>query len=365
MKSFGETLWNSLPIPAFLLDPGDIISEVNPAAELFLNASVRSLRGQPMFDTLAIDAPLEDAFRRVRTDQSSLFINTADVGSGERPPVQCNIQIAPMIGMPGFVLLIMEPRQIADRLNRAHSVKSAAKSAIGMAEMLAHEIKNPLAGITGAAQLLSMNLSGEDQEMTDLIVAETRRILKLLEQVEQFGNLRPPERRAVNIHDLLDRARKTAQVGFAANMRVVEDYDPSLPSTWVDGDQMLQVFQNLLKNAAQAARNERGTITIRTFYDTSLRLRRKDGTAALPLQVEIVDDGPGIPPEIASEIFEPFVSGRENGTGLGLALVSKIISDHDGWVSVNSVPGRTVFRISLPVAPKDEGVEVPKSSGEG
>jgi two-component system nitrogen regulation sensor histidine kinase GlnL len=286
------------------------------------------------------------------------------VSSGDRPPVQCNIQIAPMIGMPGFVLLIMEPRQIADRLNRSHSVKTAAKSAIGMAEMLAHEIKNPLAGITGAAQLLSMNLSGEDQEMTDLIVGETRRILKLLEQVEQFGNLRPPERRAVNIHDLLDRARKSAQVGFAANMRVVEEYDPSLPPTWVDGDQLLQVFQNLLKNASQAAGNNGGTITIRTFYDTSLRLRRKDGTAPLPLQVEIVDDGPGIPPEIAGEIFEPFVSGRENGTGLGLALVSKIISDHDGWISVDSVPGRTVFRISLPVAPKDGGAEPAKSTGD-
>jgi len=365
MRHFGETLWNSLPIPAFLLDPGDIISEVNPAAELFLNASSRSLRGQPVFDTLAIDAPLEDAFKRVRTDQSSLFINTADVGSGGRPPVQCNIQIAPMIGMPGFVLVIMEPRQIADRLGRAYSVKTAAKSAIGMAEMLAHEIKNPLAGITGAAQLLSMNLSGEDQEMTDLIVGETRRILKLLEQVEQFGNLRPPEKRSVNIHDLLDRARKSAQVGFAANMKVIETYDPSLPSTWVDGDQMLQVFQNLLKNAAQAAGKEGGTITIHTFYDTSLRLRRKDGTAPLPLQVEIIDDGPGLPPELAAHVFEPFVSGRENGTGLGLALVSKIISDHDGWINVNSVPGRTVFRISLPVAPKDdEGDETRKSTGE-
>jgi two-component system nitrogen regulation sensor histidine kinase GlnL len=266
------------------------------------------------------------------------------------------MQIAPMIGMPGFVLLLMETRSVADRLNRAHSAKSAAKSAIGMAEMLAHEIKNPLAGITGAAQLLSMNLEGDDRDLTDLIVGEARRIVKLLEQVEQFGNLSPPDRKAVNVHDLLDRARKSAMVGFAANMRFVEEYDPSLPSTWADGDQMLQVFQNLLKNAAEAAGKSGGTIRIRTFYEMSLRLRRKDGSqASLPLQVEIIDDGPGIPPEIAQEIFEPFVSGRENGTGLGLALVSKIVSEHDGWISVDSVPGRTVFRISLPVAPKDSG----------
>lgn len=354
MNTFQENLWQSLPIPAFLMDPGDVIAEVNPAAEGFLNASARSVRGAPIFDVLAIDAPLDDQFRRVRIDQSSLFMNNVDVGSGNSAPVNCNVQMAPMTGMPGFVLMLMEPRIIADRLGRSLSVKSAARSAIGMAEMLAHEIKNPLAGITGAAQLLSMNLANDDLELTDLIVSETRRIVKLLEQVEQFGNLRLPERSAVNIHDLLDRAKKSAAVGFAAHMKIIEDYDPSLPSTWVDSDHMLQVFLNLLKNAAEASRGAPGTIRIRTFYDMALRLRRKDGTAALPLQVEIIDDGPGLPPEIAAEVFEPFVSGRENGTGLGLALVSKIISDHEGWISVDSVPGRTVFRISLPVVPRGD-----------
>ncbi|NND21858.1 MAG: PAS domain-containing protein [Silicimonas sp.] len=353
MNAFQETLWQSLPVPAFLLDPGDVIAEVNPEGEIFLNASARSVRGAPVFDILAIDAPLDDQFQRVRSDQSSLFMNNVDVGTGQSAPVNCNIQMAPMTGMPGFVLVLMEPRMIADRLGRSMSAKSAARSAIGMAEMLAHEIKNPLAGITGAAQLLSMNLSNGDLELTDLIVAETRRIVALLEQVEQFGNLRPPERRAVNVHDILDRARKSAAVGFAAHMTIVEEYDPSLPPTHVDGDQMVQVFLNLLKNAAEATRGAPGTIRLRTFYDMSLRLRRKDGTAALPLQIEIIDDGPGLPPEIAAQAFEPFVSGRENGTGLGLALVSKIISEHDGWVSVDSGPGRTVFRISLPVAPRE------------
>mgnify|MGYP001813987702 FL=1 len=364
MNAFQENLWMSLPIPAFLLDPGDVIAEVNPAAESFMNASARQLRGSPVFDTLAIAAPLDEQFRRVRADHSSLFMNNVDVGSGNAAPINCNIQMAPMSGMPGFVLVLMEPRMIADRLGRSLSVKSAAKSAIGMAEMLAHEIKNPLAGITGAAQLLSMNLPPEDLELTDLIVNETRRIVKLLEQVEQFGNLRPPERKAVNIHDLLDRARKSASVGFAAHMKIVEQYDPSLPPTWVDGDQILQVFLNLIKNASEAAGGQAGTITLRTFYDMSLRLRRKDGTAALPLQVEIRDDGPGLPPEISTEIFEPFVSGRENGTGLGLALVSKIISDHEGWISVDSTPGHTVFRISLPVAPRENGGSTTAEGGK-
>jgi len=351
---FHDALWTSMPVPAFIVGPGDIILAANPAAELFLNASARSLVGVPIFDRVTIDAPLDTAFARVRRDNAALFINAVDVSGGNAAPVTCNIQIAPMSRHDDHVLLMLETQHLSDRLGRAHSLKSSARSAIGMAEMLAHEIKNPLAGITGAAQLLAMNLPPADQELTDLIVEESRRIVALLEQVEQFGNLRPPVRQAVNIHDLLDRARKSANISYAAHMRIVEDYDPSLPSTFVDGDQLLQVFLNLIKNAAEATKGQAGTIRLRTFYDQSLRLRRADGGGnPLPLQVEIIDDGPGIAPEIAADIFEPFVSGRENGTGLGLALVSKIITDHDGWITVDSVPGRTVFRLSLPVAPKE------------
>lgn len=347
------TLWASLPVPAIILDGADNAVEVNPAAELFLNLSTRALKGQPLFDRLAIDAPLEEVFARVRVNQSSLYINDVDVGTGERAPVICNLQAAPVADSPDHVLLLISPREFAERIGRGQGMKHAARSAIGMAEMLAHEIKNPLAGITGAAQLLSMNLSAEDVELADLIVAETRRILKLLEQVEQFGNLRPPETRAVNIHDLLDRARRSALLGFAAHMTILEDYDPSLPPTLGDADQLLQVLLNLLRNAAEATGGKSGTIRLHTFYDHSLRLRRVGGGGIpLPLQIEIIDDGPGIPPEIAESIFDPFVSGRENGTGLGLALVSKIVADHGGWITADSAPGRTVFRLSLPVAPK-------------
>jgi two-component system nitrogen regulation sensor histidine kinase GlnL len=350
-------IWASLPFPTLLIDRAARILEANPAAETFLNTSAKALRGQPVLDRLAINAPMEDALARARANQSPLNINDVEVTSGERPPVQCTIHLAPMHDNPDVVMLILSPRELADRLGRSMGVKTAARSAIGMAEMLAHEIKNPLAGISGAAQLLSMNLAPEDQELTDLIVEETRRIVKLLEQVEQFGNLRPPDRKPVNIHDALDRARRSALVGFAAHMTIAEDYDPSLPPTMADNDQLMQVFLNLIKNAAEACFNG-GTIRLRTFYDLSLRVRRKDGiSAALPLQVEIIDDGPGIKPEIAASIFEPFVSGRENGTGLGLALVSKIISDHDGWISVDSTPGRTVFRVSLPMAPREKKKE--------
>ncbi len=350
-------IWASLPFPTLLIDQATTILEANPAAETFLNTSQKALRGQPVFDRLAIEAPMEEALSRVRANQSPLNINDVDVTTGDRPPLQCTVHLAPMHDNPGIVMLILSPRELADRLGRSMGAKTAARSAIGMAEMLAHEIKNPLAGISGAAQLLSMNLPPEDQEMTDLIVEETRRIVKLLEQVEQFGNLRPPDRKPVNIHDALDRARKSALVGFAAHMTILEDYDPSLPPTFADSDQLMQVFLNLIKNAAEACK-QGGTIRLHTFYDLSLRLRRKDGaSAALPLNVEVIDDGPGIPPELASNIFEPFVSGRENGTGLGLALVSKIVNDHEGWITVDSAPGRTVFRVSLPMAPREKQKE--------
>ena len=356
----GDTLWASLPLPAFVLDAGDRIERVNPAAEIFLNASARSLHGAPVWDIVMVDAPLEQAFARIRAGRAPLYINDVDVGGGDRPPVQCNLQIAPMgedDAAGDRVLLLISPRELAHRVGSSKSAGTAARSAIGMAAMIAHEIKNPLAGITGAAQLLSMRLSAEDREMTDLIVEESRRIVTLLEQVEQFGNLRPPALGPVNLHDVLDRARRSAAVGFGAHMTIEERYDPSLPATLADADQLLQVFQNLLRNAAEA-QPEGGRIVLRTYYETSLRLRRPDGgVAALPLQVAIEDDGPGIAPEIAEGLFEPFVSGRENGTGLGLALVSKIVTQHGGWLSVDSVPGRTVFRVSLPMAPRRDGSE--------
>ena len=343
-----DAIWASLPVPAFVLDDRDMIIRINPAAEGFLMTSSKALIGQPVWDKLAVNAPLEEAFLRARANNAPLFVNDVDVGNGERAPMQCNLQVSPLVGQAGHMLMLISPRELAGRMTQNSSVKAAAKSAIGMAEMLAHEIKNPLAGITGAAQLLSMTLGSEDLELTDLIVSESRRIVALLERVEQFGNIVAPDLRPVNLHDVLDRARRSAMLGFAAHMALVEDYDPSLPLALGDADQLLQVVLNLLKNAAEAAGGKPGTIRLHTYYEQSLRVRGGDGTEkALPLQIEIIDDGPGLPPEIAEDVFDPFVSGRENGTGLGLALAAKIISDHDGWISVNSVPGRTVFRISL------------------
>ncbi len=348
-------IWSALPVPAMLIgldarSGEEMVLDCNPACEQFLMLSSRAMAGRPLFEKLAIAAPMEDALARTRRNRSALFINDVDVGTGSRAPVTCNLQLAPIPDQPDVVLMLMSPREIAGRLNQAGASKAAVKSASGMAAMLAHEIKNPLAGISGAAQLLSMNLRNGDLELTDLIVEETRRILALLQQFEEFGDQRPPVCVPVNIHDVLERARRSARLGFAAHMKLGESYDPSLPPVWGDADQLLQVFLNLLKNAAEA-QPDGGTILIRTYFEQSLRVRGRDGRdVALPLNVEIIDDGPGLPPDIAADVFDPFVSGRENGTGLGLALVSKIVSGHDGWIAVESVPGRTVFRVSLPLA---------------
>ncbi|MCX7888248.1 MAG: ATP-binding protein [Rhodobacteraceae bacterium] len=344
-------IWSTLPVPTFLIGADDRTVAANPAAEAFFNLSERALCRTPLSGRLAAGVDLANVLARVRANRSDLFVNDVGVIASGGRQVRCSLMAAPVDGGDGAVMLLVQPADNAERLGLGRQPRAAARSAVGMAEMLAHEIKNPLAGIAGAAQLLSMSLRAEDRELTDLIVAETRRIVKLLDQVDQFGKLRPPERRAVNIHNLLDRARRSAELGFAAHMHFVEDYDPSLPLSCGDADQLLQVFLNILKNAAQAAGKDGGTIRLRTFYDVALRLRRPDGTEQpLPLQVEIADDGPGIPEAIAGQIFEPFVSGRENGTGLGLALVSRILADHGAWISVESAPGRTVFRVSLPAA---------------
>ncbi|WP_227268036.1 two-component system sensor histidine kinase NtrB [Roseobacter weihaiensis] len=349
-----NALWASLPVPTLLVDAENLIVDINSAAEGFLNVSAKAIRNMPVWDQIAVNDPLETAFARARETHTPLFVNDVDVGSGSRAPMQSDLQVAPLAGKPGYMILMISPRELAGRMTQNYSVKSAAKSAIGMAEMLAHEIKNPLAGITGAAQLLSMNLGAEDLELTDLIVEESRRIVKLLGQVEQFGNLSVPDFQPVNIHDVLDRARRSALLGFGADMKIVEDYDPSLPLAYGDPDQLLQVVLNLLKNASEAAGKGGGTIRLHSYFEHSFRLRRSDGSGqSLPLQIEIIDDGPGLPENIKGDVFDPFVSGKENGTGLGLALVSKIISDHNGWISVTSVPGKTVFRISLARAPKD------------
>jgi two-component system nitrogen regulation sensor histidine kinase GlnL len=349
MNTASDSLWAALPMPAVRIDTHGRIMRANPAAEALMVMSERALEGHFLWDRLPMDQDISAALQRIANHGTAVTLADLRVRPTGQPGQNCRLQLAPM---DGDILCLIDLHGDLGRMERDAQAQSAARSAAGMAAMLAHEIKNPLAGIVGAAQLLEMGLSPQDQELTGMIVEETRRIVKLLEQVEQFGNLRPPKRRAVNIHDVLDRARHSARLGHAAHMMITAEYDPSLPLAHADPDQLVQVFLNLLKNAAEASADRAGHIRLRTWYDAGLRRRDRNGvTVALPLQIEISDDGPGITPDLAAQVFQPFVSGRENGTGLGLALVSKVIGDHDAWIALDSRPGHTAFRIALPLAP--------------
>nr|WP_245155614.1 ATP-binding protein [Paracoccus ravus] len=352
-------------MPAVIFDRQGRIAGMNDLAESFLNISRRSAMGHAieepeMLKRLRIVPPISEILERVREGHDAL--NRSGVrfeigdGLGGHADRIATVHAGPVPSPEGGVVILIATGESSGRLGQGRAVRSAARSAIGMAEMLAHEIKNPLAGIRGAAQLIGMNLAPEDRDLTDLIVAESRRIVELLDQVERFGDTSAPKLSEVNIHDVLERVRRSAAVGFGKGLKIVPDYDPSLPPALADNDQLVQVCLNLVKNAAEAIKRdgrETGTIRMRSFYDGTLRMAPTEAEPhgrSLPLQIEIEDDGPGIPESIADQVFEPFVSGRENGTGLGLALVSKIITDHGAWIALDSRPGRTVFRISLPKA---------------
>ncbi len=346
-----EPIWASLPVPALLLDADDQIVDMNPACEDFLGASARSTKGTIVWQRLDVEQTVQDGLNRMRANRAPLFVNDVEIRKWDKVPSQCTLQMAPVVGQDNMYLLVISPREFASQLTFSNSARLAVKSAIGMAELLAHEIKNPLAGIIGAAQLLSMKIGLEAFELSDHIVNESRRIEKLLQQVEQFGDLSSPNFQSTNIHDVLARVRQSALLGFGSHVQIAEEYDPSLPLARCDPDQMVQVFLNLMKNSAEVVSTESGRITIRTFFEHSYSSRRNDGSQqSLPLHVELIDNGPGISDKIKSEMFNPFVSSKKNGSGLGLALVSKIIADHDGWIAVSSRPGKTVFRVSLPRA---------------
>jgi two-component system nitrogen regulation sensor histidine kinase GlnL len=345
-----EQVWNALPQPALVIGPDDAVTAANPAAESFFSASAAQLAGKTLTDFAGASSRIADLVGRGRGGALSLADHNVDVTMPDGRTRSVDLQVAALEPSGKTVLVLFQPRSIAEQMDRTLTHRAAARSVSGLAAMLAHEIKNPLAGISGAAQLLEMTLGDPERELTTLIRDETKRVEKLIERVEAFGDTRPVPKEPVNIHDIIDRARRAAEAGFASHVRFFVEYDPSLPPVPGDADQLMQVFQNLLKNAAEATPKVGGVIQLRTSYSPGVSIASVGGgRESLPLLVTVQDNGSGVPPEIKHDIFEPFVTSKATGSGLGLALVSKIVTDHGGVIECESEPGRTVMKLRLPV----------------
>jgi two-component system nitrogen regulation sensor histidine kinase GlnL len=356
-------LLSALPDPVIALDRGDIVRFVNPAAEQFFGSSAAALSGHPLTEIVSPQSPIFTLLEAVRRSGGSIAEYDVPLEGPRFAPRSVTIQGAPTGEGSDLIVVSLHERAMADKMDRQETHRNAARSVTAMAAMLAHEVKNPLSGIRGAAQLLEQDMDEAGRELTQLICDETDRIVALVDRMEAFSEHAPIRHVAVNIHEVLDRVRKIAQSGFARHVRVTEEYDPSLPPVHGDRDLLLQVFLNLVKNAAEAAAEAGGEIALTTAYRHGLRLAVPGGEARrhLPLMVAVADNGSGIPDHLKPHLFDPFVTTKRNGTGLGLALVAKVIGDHGGVIEFESQPRRTVFRVFLPVF---TSAEVPQDGSE-
>lgn len=350
---FGAVL-GALPDAVLVIDDDDRIAYVNPAAEQLFDSSSVNLVGVPATSLLPKDSPLFSLVAQVRRGNISVSEDGVNIGSPRIGTRFATLRAGPL-GDSRRVVVTIHERSIARKIDQQLVHRGAARSVTAMAAMLAHEVKNPLSGIRGAAQLLEQSCAEPDRELTRLICDETDRICALVDRMEVFADDRPLERDPVNIHQVLEHVRKLAQNGFGKNLRYVERYDPSLPPVLGNRDQLVQVFLNLAKNAVEASPPQGGEITFSTAYQHGVRLAVPGSRSrvSLPLVVTVEDNGEGIPEELRPHLFDPFVTTKKNGTGLGLALVAKVIGDHGGVIEFDSRPRRTVFRVMLPIAGRD------------
>jgi two-component system nitrogen regulation sensor histidine kinase GlnL len=349
-----DMLLAALPHPILVLAEDNRIVYANAAAESFLSTSLAMLKRQTLDDVIAFGCPLLALVGQVR--RTGATVN--EYGVEMTTPKFSGPKLIDVYGgfipdQPGLLLLMIQQRSMAQMIERQLTHRAAARSVSGMAAVLAHEIKNPLSGIRGAAQLLEPDLSDEDRALTQLICSETDRIRALVDRMEVFGDERPLAKEPLNIHDVLDHVRKLAEAGFGRGLRFIEEYDPSLPSVPGNRDKLVQALLNLVKNAAEAIGEDRdhGRIILQTSFRPGVRLSVPGSNArvSLPLAIQIEDNGAGIPEHIRAHLFDPFVTTKRTGTGLGLALVAKIIGDHGGIIECDSEPRRTIFRVLLPM----------------
>ncbi|MSP67989.1 MAG: PAS domain-containing protein [Alphaproteobacteria bacterium] len=341
----------ALPSALLVVDAGLQVHYANPAAEQFFGYSATYLCKERLDSLTHFDSPLVSLATQVFRSGNVMSEYGVSLGSPRAAPRAVDVQVVPVSDPPAMVMISLLERSIAHKLDHQLTSLGAARSVAGLAAALAHEVRNPLSGIRGAAQLLEQDASDADRTLTRLIRDEADRINALVERMDLFADERPMERGPVNIHQVLEHVRRLAENGFARHVRFVEIYDPSLPPVYGNRDRLIQVFLNLIKNAAEAAPAEGAEIMLATAFQPGLRIAAT-GTrsrVALPLVVTVRDNGEGIPEDLKRHLFEPFITTKRDGSGLGLSLVAKYVGDHGGLIEFESEPRRTQFKVMLPI----------------
>jgi two-component system, NtrC family, nitrogen regulation sensor histidine kinase GlnL len=349
-----DAVLNALPHPVFMVSADGWIANANAAAESFFDASLPLLCRHTVRELLPFGSPLLALIEQVRATGAAVNEYKVDLGTPRNPGERLvDLHVAPLPERADHVVVMLQERTIAEKMDRQLTHRGAARSVIALAAMLAHEIKNPLSGIRGAAQLLEQSVGDDDRGLTRLICEEADRIVKLVDRMEIFTDERPVEREPVNIHVVLEHVKRLTHSGFARHIKFVEDYDPSLPPVLANRDQLIQVFLNLVKNAAEAIGDDAGDgeICLSTAFRPGIRLAQSGSKTrvSLPLEFCVKDNGPGVPEDLLPHLFEPFVTTKRSGSGLGLALAAKIVGDHGGIIECKSQQRRTVFRVLMPI----------------
>jgi len=342
----------ALPRAVIVVDENKKVVMANAMAEEFFQMGASILTRQLLADIVPFASPMLALVEKVQRQGWTVHEYDLDLSTPRAGERHADVLGAPIQEMPGAAILLFEPRSMAERMGGSLWHRGATRTVAGMAAVLAHEIKNPLAGIRGAAQLVEPQVPEADRPLPQLIVQETDRIAKLIDKMTAFGAAGSIERAPVNIHDVLDHVHRLASSSFARGIQIIEDYDPSLPPVNGDRDALVQVFLNLVRNAADALSNtEQPRIKLTTSFRPGVRLSTPASRErlSLPLEVHVIDNGPGIDPDLLPHLFDPFVTKKPGGTGLGLALVAKIIDEHGGMVDCVSRPDETSFRILLPI----------------